>query len=214
MRIEEHQSPVPQRSDRAGRPSSRERPVRVLAVELREERVEGRQRVLRELRRRLALRRRRRELRQLGQVGAQRRGPALGPRGEPEVVGEPRVGLQRRRQRRDVAHGEAQRGDLGELLAGQRLAGDVGGGHGAPQRLEGAVDLAHAAALARVGRLAAVLAERLRLAARPLLRLARPRAGRARAQLVLVVIRHRMRAPRDAPRHTPPTHPATFMYTP
>lgn len=52
---------------------SRECPVDVVAVELREERVEGRQRVLRELGRRLPL-----QLRgELGQLGAQRRGPAL-----------------------------------------------------------------------------------------------------------------------------------------
>lgn len=185
MRIEERGAPRARSGPTSTpHPPSRERPVRrhVLAVELREERVEGRQGVLRELGRRPR------------QLGAGRRGPAL--RGL-----RPRGRLQRGRQLRDVAHGQAQRGDLGELLAGQGLPLRAGrGGHGAAQRLEGAVDLAHAAALARVGRLAAVLAERRRARARAL----GGAGARARPQLVRVVIRHRVRA-RDA-RAPPPRH--------
>lgn len=87
----------------------------------------------------------------------------------------PRRGrLQRVRERRDVAHGETQRRDLGELLADAllvvvllllltELVRGVVGRHRASQRLEGGVDLAHAVALPRVGGLASVLAQRRRL---------------------------------------------------
>lgn len=208
MRIEEYLI------DQSNTSLSRKCPVNVLVVELREEGVEGREGVLRELRRGLLLRG------ELGQFRAQRRGPALRP---PALrafrallrAGRPKCG----RERRDVAHRQTQGGDLGELLAWHRRARDLGRRHRPAQGLEGPVYLPHATPLARVGRLPAVLAERLRLALGP--RLARARG--ARTQLILVVIGHRMRAPRgDAtPAHeyflkntfTPPTCPAPFTYT-
>lgn len=162
---------------------SRKCPVNVLAVELGEERVEGRQGVLGELRGGLLFHFRR----ELGEVRAEGRGPALGSGF--------RIGVEGSGEGRYVAHGEAEGGYFGEFLAGDWGAGDGGGGHGAAEGLEGAVDLAHAAALARVGGLPAVLAERLRRAARA--RLAGPRG--ARTQLVLVVLGHGVRCARGRP---------------
>uniref|UniRef100_A0A2H1W3W5 SFRICE_017712 n=1 Tax=Spodoptera frugiperda TaxID=7108 RepID=A0A2H1W3W5_SPOFR len=187
--------PVPTPVFRAGSPDLKHK-KNMAVVELREERVERRQRVLGELGGRLLL-----QLRgELGEVGAQRRGPALGAR--PVRLG---AGLpQRRRQRRDVAHGQPQRRDLRQLLARHRRPGDGRRRDRAPQGLEGAVDLAHAAPLPSVGSFPPVLAERLRSAARTRLAAARG----ARPQLVLVVIRHGVTpaaAPRDhAARATSP----------
>jgi len=77
-----------------------------------------------------------------------------------------RIGLQNQlrvvfdgvRQRGDVFHREPQRRYLGELLVGAGGGRDVR--HGPPQGLERHVDFAHAAALAGIGRLSAVLGQR------------------------------------------------------
>jgi hypothetical protein len=70
--------------------------------------------------------------------------------------------VQGRTQGRDVLHGEAQRGDLGQLLVGTGHLRRLHVWDHAPQRFESLVYLPHAVPLPRVGRLAAVLAERRR----------------------------------------------------